>query len=464
MNNMVNLYNLTRLSNDFELSKNYVSYICSFSKNKQYRHEEITGIKKLISNLNLDNSYYDNFYYSYNLEILNKEFDLIKVSNKNVLNIELKTINVGENRILKQLMQNRYYLKLIGKPIISITYIHKTNTLYELVDDSLKEISFDRLKEIFKENKEIIKVNLDNYYTSDNIVRSPIQAPSRFINKDYILTETQNTIKERILNNFDKYKIIGLTGLAGTGKTLLLYDISRELENCLIIHSTLLTNGHKEIENKLKISIISYVDLFKTNLDKYKYIFVDEAFRLSVDEIKYIISKNINVIFAYDEYNVLDNDTVDYINEVIKFKYKLTYKIRCNEEISSFIDCLFNLNKFKHQNFNHIHLSYFENKDEARNYFLSLKDVTYISPEAKSYLNNKCIDEMPIVNHISGLEYDKVAMILDESLVYINNKLCALNDKGALKKNLYLGLTRARKEIYIGVLNPKILKKLLKLF
>ena len=71
---------------------------------------------------------------------------------------------------------------------------------------------------------------------------------------------------------------------------------------------------------------------------------------------------------------------------------------------------------------------------------------------------------MPIVNHISGLEYDKVAMILDESLVYINNKLCSLNDKGALKKNLYLGLTRARKEIYIGVLNPKILKKLLKLF
>ena len=58
----------------------------------------------------------DGFHFSYTIAHISKEFDLLKISadGKSVLNIELKSEDIGEDRILKQLMQNRYYLTHIS--------------------------------------------------------------------------------------------------------------------------------------------------------------------------------------------------------------------------------------------------------------------------------------------------------------------------------------------------------------
>jgi hypothetical protein len=146
----INLLDLVSLSNDYKMSYKYVNYLTS-NRLQQYRHEEIKQIKKLIEATNLDRQYFNDFYYSYQIVRLNKEFDLIKISNNFVLNIELKSRNVGNKRILKQLSKNYYYLRLIGLNVIEICYIEKTNTLLELKNNNLEEISFTTLKKYLKD-------------------------------------------------------------------------------------------------------------------------------------------------------------------------------------------------------------------------------------------------------------------------------------------------------------------------
>ena len=70
---------------------------------------------------------------------------------------------------------------------------------------------------------------------------SPLTEPERFLNKEYFLTSQQKDIKRRIL---DKIRKVGsgyfwFSGLPGTGKTLLLYDIAMRLsahQKVCIIH------------------------------------------------------------------------------------------------------------------------------------------------------------------------------------------------------------------------------------
>lgn len=54
----------------------------------------------------------------------------------------------------------------------------------------------------------------------------------------------------------DKEHILGITGKAGTGKTLLLYDIIKEIAKqgvkCCLIHSGILCDGHKSLNMQWK--------------------------------------------------------------------------------------------------------------------------------------------------------------------------------------------------------------------
>ena len=48
---------------------------------------------------------------------LGREFDLLRVGGDCVINVELKSGNVTDETIQKQLLQNRYYLATLGKPM-----------------------------------------------------------------------------------------------------------------------------------------------------------------------------------------------------------------------------------------------------------------------------------------------------------------------------------------------------------
>ena len=71
---------------------------------------------------------------------------------------------------------------------------------------------------------------------------------------------------------------------AGTGKTLLTYDIANELmstnKNILLIHCGILNRGHIKLIYRYKWNIVSIKDISNNkeniNLDNIDFIFVDE--------------------------------------------------------------------------------------------------------------------------------------------------------------------------------------------
>ncbi len=63
---------------------------------------------------------------------------------------------------------------------------------------------------------------------------SPFNTTNKFIEGKYFLTKHQEIIKNEIIKAIEtnnQKKIFSISGTAGTGKTLLTYDIAKELHN-----------------------------------------------------------------------------------------------------------------------------------------------------------------------------------------------------------------------------------------
>ena len=81
-------------------------------------------------------AFFDDFFYNFKIEQISKEFDLLRIGQNDLINIELKH-DATKDRILKQLVQNRYYLAFLDTPIYSFTYIAKTHELYMFKDNDI---------------------------------------------------------------------------------------------------------------------------------------------------------------------------------------------------------------------------------------------------------------------------------------------------------------------------------------
>ncbi len=175
-----------------------------------------------------------NFYYSFVLPKLGKEFDLLRISDDCIINIELKSEAVSESAIKKQLMQNRYYLSMLEKPIYSYTYISNKNRLVRLSNtDKIVDTEWDILVDNLSRQDDIYDGNIEELFKEDKYIISPLTDPDRFLRKDYFLTSQQKDIENKILLHLkdNQYSVQGFSGSPGTGKSLLLYDIAMKLSN-----------------------------------------------------------------------------------------------------------------------------------------------------------------------------------------------------------------------------------------
>ena len=130
------------------------------------------------------NNYNEN--YKSKIPQIGKEFDLLRFNKTSVANIELKS-KASEEKILKQLKRNRYYLQFLDKEVSLFTYVQETEKLYMLDKEQLTPVSFDFLTE----HQEEIRTNVMK------------------------VVETSTT------------EFMALTGAAGTGKTLLTYELPK---------------------------------------------------------------------------------------------------------------------------------------------------------------------------------------------------------------------------------------------
>ena len=237
--NSINIYNLTRVSDNEDFAE--YEYILSGRKDFQrtrIREKEslIILVRELIkAGARLEDL--DNYFYSYTIALISKEFDLLRISSnrKCILNIELKSEDVGEDRIKQQLVRNRYYLSPVTTNIYSYTFILDTNTLYRL------ELSDGTYTLVMADFTELMKYNIESQFKAKDYLISPVNSPERFARHQYFLTNQQEAMSRKFLNsliNNREVRYYSIKGEAGTGKTLLLYDtvrkLPKELSKCIL--------------------------------------------------------------------------------------------------------------------------------------------------------------------------------------------------------------------------------------
>ena len=229
----ISIYTITRNQNTEYLQKleRQLSGRDVFLKIREW---ELDSMKALVSELerHIQAVYALRFFYSFQIPRLGKEFDLLQIKEEQILNLELKSGQVSDEAIRKQLIQNRYYLAALGKPIRSYTYISSQNRLVRLTNhDRIVEADWEQLCRDLQQESADYPGDIEDLFQAELYLISPLTEPGRFLKKEYFLTYQQRDIERQILKKIraDRTGYFWFTGLPGTGKTLLLYDIAMKL-------------------------------------------------------------------------------------------------------------------------------------------------------------------------------------------------------------------------------------------
>ena len=519
----INLYTLTRVEDNDSFAE--YEYIISARKDFQRtRIREKESLVQLVTKLikaGAQLADLDDFFYSYTIAHISKEFDLLKVAanRKLILNIELKSEDVGEERIKQQLVRNRYYLSPVTTNVISYTYILNTNTVYRLDDNNrLIQSEFVSVVADMKRFKKCMKNNIESLFKAKDYLISPVNSPERFARHQYFLTNQQEAMSRKLLSGLlkdDDKRYYSVKGEAGTGKTLLLYDTVRKLPvdagKC-VIHFGRRTPNIDILEKAIpSTDIITSRDLTDGAMLKgYDYILVDETQRLHDDQFEWIVdsacsnneagslgslsgsnkvgSMNVasddsrssvrntpKVVMFYDCEQVLSRHEQQRamdkrIEELADENYFLSDRIRTNPELSAFIRNMFDLNKrARGYKYDCVTICYANSINEFKRHkaYYKAKQYIYIDYE-KSYrnVNNRYKSRKFNTYKVIGKEFDKVLTVIDSKFKYNEyGELCADYDgdnDDILEKYFYQVVTRARDQLCIIVLNNEdIFRRLL---
>lgn len=491
----INIYTYSRIQED--MATEFENILSIRSKKLKVKPQEFDAIRSLVNMLlgiGVEIKDFENFFLSFTIEQIGKEFDLIKLDKDNlVLNIELKSEEVGVEAIQNQLEKNRYYLKHLAPDVRLYTFVETGKKLYKYTSKGLQLVGVEDLKDTMQLFQESLGENLESLFQANSYLISPLNSHQKFMYGDYFLTNQQHDIKKKIVDLIlvnDKEYVLGIKGKAGTGKTLLLYDIIKEIaergENCCLIHSGILCDGHRILSAKWdNVTIFSAKELNGDgveNLKRYQFIFVDESQRIysSTFEkiIKEVISESKTVIFAYDYAQSLsiteeERNIPAKLQKIDGFmEYTLSDKIRTSKEIASFTRTMMNLNNRArgYMDYSDIDVLFANNIEEAKR-LINLYDekgYIFISYTQSMYYRNS-IDLYPNnydTHHVIGQEYDKVMIMMDKNFRYDKERRIQgkehPNPDLLFYKLLYQAISRAREKLCVLIVeNYKLFSDIL---
>ena len=491
----INIYTYSRIQED--MATEFENILSKRSKKLKVKPQEFYAIRSLVNMLlgiGVEIKDFEIFFLSFTIEQIGKEFDLIKLDKDNlVLNIELKSEEVGVEAIQNQLEKNRYYLKHLAPDVRLYTFVETGKELYKYTSKGLQLVGVEDLKDTMQLFQESLGENLESLFQANSYLISPLNSHQKFMYGDYFLTNQQHDIKKKIVDLIllnDKEYVLGITGKAGTGKTLLLYDIIKEIaergENCCSIHSGILCDGHRILSAKWdNVTIFSAKELNGDgveNLKRYQFIFVDESQRIysSTFEkiIKEVISESKTVIFAYDYAQSLsiteeERNIPAKLQKIDGFTvYTLSNKIRTSKEIASFTRTMMNLNNRArgYMDYSDIDVLFANNIEEAKR-LINLYDekgYIFISYTQSMYYRNS-IDLYPNnydTHHVIGQEYDKVMIMMDKNFRYDKERRIQgkehPNPDLLFYKLLYQAISRAREKLCVLIVeNYKLFSDIL---
>lgn len=468
-------------------------------KLKTHEIRNLTSFCRIMSTHGFSYRDYDGYFVSYSIRQIGKEFDLLRFGDESILNIELKSdLKIANklDKIRKQMEINYYYLKFLGKPIVIITYVENDGFfVYDSVSNTAKSIAESDVAEIIKAHKPNLEIDPDKEFIPSNYLISPFNSTEKFMDGEYFLTTSQRNIKTEIKEKIDTdgFAYFCIAANAGTGKTLLLYDIAKDFlqsgAKVVLIHSGKLNDGHCKLKETYGWTIYSIASVDQTTISGMlaccDILFIDESQRISTEQMEWIIEcskqKQIPIIFSYDPKQYLrsgeDRDVQKYLEtahpDIPVFAKKLTTKIRTNKELASFITNLFDIGKSKNYlDYDCVTIEYIANEKQLENYIAYLHKERGWQPikYTTSLYREDPFDSLATISDknahdVIGQEFSKVVFVMDGNFKYEGSRLMAArNAYYSPKGMLYQITTRVVDELKIIVFNnPDLYVKLLEI-
>ena len=428
--------------------------------------------------------------------VVSEEFDILRFSNQKIINIELKSTQIPEDRILRQLKRHSYLLSSISSDMeVSLyTFVSETEILYKFdeITEQLIPISFEQL---FSDIPfDFIEYNYLESLVDTSFIISPYSEPDRFFRNQYFLNNEQEQAKKKLIESSKRY--VGLKGAAGTGKSLILFDVAKELSNSgkkvLFVFCSAIYDSDiiQKINEQSSFQFIDIRQFDSVLLNNYDIVFIDESQRLKLyqwnklasianpGEInKLILSVDNAQTLRPEERNldiqgILSNenykDAVEYVDCLIE-------RVRTDIELSTFIRKFFNTQEknLRVLDFPMVNAVYFENEYAAKNFIQSCIDNEgYISiemPENRAWLVNgetklpkfyrESLDGFTVI----GREYDKVLLPLTDRITHNADGQIAVSVEWGYRylaeNGLFQAITRVKKQLLLVVIKNKALFK-----
>ena len=431
----------------------------------------------------------DGFYFGFVIPLIGKEFDLIKVTGKYCLNIELKSQDVGADQILAQLRKNRHYLTLLGRELMLYTVVTDTLTCYRLTDDDkLERVDIKDIARALKKCRAAYHGRIDKLFRASEYLISPEEDPEKFLQGQYFLSPAQDQVKSELLKDLAGISYCAFFHIYGrpcTGKTLLLYDLAKQLSD---IGRVLMTCGEEPSEGLKAISAsIENLDFIPEarisapeQISRYDFVFVDEALRIEPAVFDIIVRSALTCeqicIFSTDPSAMLtdperENDMSGKIHSLgLAGEYELSERLRLNMEIQTFIS------RLKHPGgktektyeFEHVSVNYANDADEARGMIKYFRERGFVFINGHRYPGNPFADleEQFAYRHVAGREYNGAVMLMDRSYRYDETghlRGIPEPDPGRPYPNIFFpDITRVREHLALVILDaPELFETIL---
>ena len=390
--------------------------------------------------------------------------------------------------------KNYYYLSFLQKEIYCFTFISETSEFYHF-DTNNEKLELTNVETILEQIREIkdIETKIGDLFVPSNYLVSPFNNTEAFLKNEYFLTKSQEEIKTKILKAIDDKtaKIFSIEGRAGTGKTLLAYDIARTLTDkghkVAIVHCALSNDGIDILkQNNWNIIFIKDLPLKGIEQRDVDIFIFDEAQRLYIDQVNGFIATNKTLIFAHDVQQRLNkrNKAEEVVALIKKASrddnhYKISTKIRQNKEIASFIRKFFKLVKIandemKGNDYKDVSLHYVIDNVEARHYidYLKTKGWNYIHLTASGINQNDRLREVEFssrqsAHKVIGQEFDNVVVVISSDFYYNDDKILKYKDTSWHYnpiETLFQAVSRTRKKLkFVIINNPEVYKACMKI-
>lgn len=433
----------------------------------------------------------DGFFAGYAIDRISKEFDLLRFGCDCIVNIELKAplrrAN-KEEKILRQMRTNHHYLSFLGRPLHLFTYVDKDGfyaycpDTHSLRPSSAAEIAALLHRQTLDEN-----ADPDQLFVPSNYLISPFADTERFLQGEYFLTTTQQSVKDDVFRTLRHQPgtCFLLSAAAGTGKTLLLYDIIKSVRaqggSAALLHTAPLSKSQLYFRCRLGWAIHSLSDVHPAPLcSRFPLLLIDDAQHLSSADLDALAhaaqTSGTTLLLAYEAIPELHLDPAASSRVLLSAHYPelplrstaLSAKIRINSALSAFISNLFHIGAVPlHNTSDCVSLDYLYEAADLRAYasHLTSHGWTLLTNAAAgpgfSLADCDAID----LRHAAGREHNRVAVILDRRFFYDPaGHLQTTDQTSAALRALYRIVTRTNDQLKLILYNnPPLYLALLKM-